>query len=147
MLATLALAAALAAAPADSVIKRGVAIGDRPGVPLAQVLEQPKAYAELTTPILIEGVVERNCTAKGCWMQVAPAAGQAGIRVTFKDYGFFIPVNSKGMKARALGLLVTRTHPKDHADHLEAEGAYLKRNADGTATEITFVAEGVELRS
>ncbi len=80
-------------------------------------------------------------------MQVAPTGEQAGIRVTMKDHSFFIPLNSKGMKARALGVLKVKQHAKEHADHLEGEGAYLVRNADGTATEVTFVAEGVELRS
>jgi hypothetical protein len=90
-------------------------------------------------------VVERNCTTKGCWMQVAPAPGEKGVRVTFKDYGFFIPLNSKGMKVKAVGTIVTKHHDKDHVDHLEAEGAALQRNADGSATEITLVASGVEL--
>jgi hypothetical protein len=64
-----------------------------------------------------------------------------------KDHSFFIPLNSKGMKARAIGVLITKQHAKESADHLEAEGAYLVRNGDGTATEVTFVADGVELRS
>jgi hypothetical protein len=146
MLASLALALLLAAAPADTVIKRGEPLPAGAPLPLAEVLASPDRYAQ-GAPILIAGVVERNCTTKGCWMQVAPAAGEAGVRVTFKDYGFFIPLESKGRKVKAVGLLVTKEHPKDHADHLEAEGASLRRNADGSATEITFVASGVELSS
>jgi hypothetical protein len=34
---------------------------------------------------------------------------------------------------------------KDEADHLAGEGAKLHRNPDGTATEVTFIASGVEL--
>lgn len=147
MLASLLLAAALTTTPVDSVIRRGTALGDKPGVALEQVLAAPERYAQSSTPILIEGVVIRNCTSQGCWMQVAPTGEQAGIRVTMKDHSFLIPLNSKGMKARALGVLKVKQHAKEHADHLEGEGAYLVRNADGTATEVTFVAEGVELRS
>jgi hypothetical protein len=31
------------------------------------------------------------------------------------------------------------------ADHLEGEGAKIKRNEDGSAVEISFIANGVEL--
>jgi hypothetical protein len=66
--------------------------------------------------------------------------------VTFKDYGFFIPLDSKGMRARAEGVTVTKQLSKKEADHLEGEGAKLARNADGTASEVSFIANGVELR-
>lgn len=78
-------------------------------------------------------------------MQLAPAEDAAGVRVTFKDYGFFIPLDAKGMKARAEGVAVVTTLSKAEADHLEEEGAQLKRREDGSALEVAFVANGVEL--
>jgi len=144
MLAALAILSLLATSP-DTVIRRGEPLPDRAALPLGVVLQDVESYAKQTEPVFISGVVERNCTTKGCWMQVAPAPGEKGVRVTFKDYGFFIPLNSKGMKVKAVGTVVTKHHDKDHVDHLEAEGAALQRNADGSATEITFVASGVEL--
>jgi len=66
--------------------------------------------------------------------------------VTFKDYGFFVPTDSKGMQARAEGVVKVKTLSKEEVDHLEGEGAKLNRGADGTAKEVTFVASGVELR-
>ena len=39
---------------------------------------------------------------------------------------------------------VTR-HSKADANHLTAEGASLRRNSDGTATDVEVVASGVEL--
>ncbi len=144
MLAAFAILSLLSAAP-DTVIRRGEPLPDRAALPLGVVLQDVESYAKLNEPVFISGVVERNCTTKGCWMQVAPAPGEKGVRVTFKDYGFFIPLNSKGMKVKAVGTIVTKHHDKDHVDHLEAEGAALQRNADGSATEITLVASGVEL--
>lgn len=144
MLAALAILSLLATSP-DTVIRRGEPLPDRAALPLGVVLQDVESYAKQSEPVFISGVVERNCTTKGCWMQVAPAPGEKGVRVTFKDYGFFIPLNSKGMKVKAVGTVVTKHHDKDHVDHLEAEGAALQRNADGSATEITFVASGVEL--
>jgi hypothetical protein len=67
------------------------------------------------------------------------------VRVTFKDYGFFVPLDSKGAKVRAEGIAEVKTLSKKEADHLEEEGAKLLRNEDGTAREVSFVASGVEL--
>jgi hypothetical protein len=139
------VALSLVSASPDSVIRRGEPLPDRVPTPLGAVLADVETYAKDGRTVFVSGVVERNCTTKGCWMQVAPAPGEKGVRVTFKDYGFFIPLNSKGMKVKAVGTIVTKHHEKDQVDHLEAEGAALYRNADGTATEVTLVASGVEL--
>lgn len=136
---------AVPAAFADDVIKRGAAISaDAKAIPLADVLAKAGEFAK--TPVVVEGVIKQNCENKGCWMVLAPAMDKDGVRVTFKDYGFFIPLDSKGMKARAEGVTTIKTLSKTEADHLEGEGAKLNRNADGTANEVSFVASGVELR-
>jgi hypothetical protein len=128
-----------AAFAGDDVVKRGAAIpADATVVPLAQVLEKPDAFTK--DAVVTEGVIAAACTKMGCWMQLD------GVRVTFKDYGFFVPKDSKGMKARVEGVVAIKTLSKDEADHLEGEGAKLARNEDGTAREISFVANGVELR-
>lgn len=137
------LAATLAFA--GEVVTRGAAIPkDAKSVSLATVLENPETYTK--EPVVVEGVIAAACTRKGCWMQLAPdAEAKAGVRVTFKDYGFFIPLDAKGMKARAEGVAVVKTLSKAEADHLEEEGAKLTRKADGSALEVSFVANGVEL--
>ncbi|HEX7153107.1 MAG TPA: DUF4920 domain-containing protein [Thermoanaerobaculia bacterium] len=133
-----------AAAVAGEVVKRGTPIaGDAKSVPLTQVLEKPEEYAK--TAVVVDGVVLNACTRKGCWMELAPEAGKQGVRITFKDYGFFVPLDSKGAKARVEGVTVVKTLSKADADHLESEGAKLVRNPDGTAREVSFVANGVEL--
>jgi hypothetical protein len=134
------------AAFADDVITRGAAIAaDAKSVPLASVLQHPDDYTK--TPVVVDGVIAVSCERKGCWMQLAPnAETKQSVRVTFRDYGFFIPLNAKGMTVRAEGVTVVKTLSKAEADHLEEEGAKLTRNADGTAREISFVANGVELR-
>src|ERR1043166_4406250 len=113
-------------------IKRGAAISkDAKPTPLADVLAAPDKYQK--DAVLVEGVIENVCQMKGCWMQLTPEAGKPGVRVTFKDYGFFVPTDSKGLKARAEGVTKVKTLTKAEADHLEHEdGATLKRNPDGT---------------
>jgi len=106
---------------ANDVVKRGAAIPpDAKRVALASVLAKPGDVAG--QPIVIEGVVEKVCWIAGCWMQVAPAAGTAGIRVTFKGGGFVVPRDSRGRKARLFGIVKVTEKTK------------------------SFVATGVELR-
>ncbi len=131
---------------ATEVITRGAAVSkDAKAISLATVLESPDSYTK--DAVVIEGVIATACTRQGCWMQLAPsdAKGAPSVRVTFKDYGFFIPLDAKGMKARAEGVAVVKTLSKADADHLEEEGAKLTRKEDGTAREVSFVANGVEL--
>jgi hypothetical protein len=131
---------------AGDVITRGAAVPkDAKAVPLATVLEEPDAYTK--DAVVVEGVIAASCSRQGCWMQLAPSTEEAArsVRVTFKDYGFFIPLDAKGMKARAEGVTVVKTLSKADADHLEEEGAKLTRREDGTALEVSFIANGVEL--
>jgi hypothetical protein len=133
----LALLFPLLALAEDATIKRGTALSTAKPTPIADVIKSPEAYKE--KPVLVEGTVNNVCTQKGCWMELD------GMHVTFKDYGFFVPKTSKGYAARAEGVTQVETLSKDEADHLAGEGAKVHRNADGTATQVTFVASGVEL--
>jgi Domain of unknown function (DUF4920) len=112
-------------------------------IPVPQLVASARTYTDRS--VIVEGVITRECTEKGCWMQVAPATGGDGVRVTFKDYGFFIPQSMVGRRARMEGVTKVTTHSKAAAEHLMHEGAQLRRNGDGTATEVQFVASGVEL--
>jgi hypothetical protein len=129
----------------DAVIVRGAALPkDTEVVPLASVLAKPEAYSK--DAVLVEGEIVASCTEMGCWMQLAPAKGQPSVRVTFKDEAFVIPLEAKGMKARAEGVTMVKELSKEEVDHLTGEGAKITRRADGTAVEVSFLANGVELR-
>ena len=142
--AALAIGLPLAAGAQDDLVKRGEAIGDSPVVDLAEALRSISSYADRT--VTLEGQVNRVCQMKGCWMELVPAGADRGIRVTFKDYAFFVPTDSSGARARLEGMFEQHTWSKADADHLIAEGVGLTRNPDGTATEVSFVAQAVELR-
>jgi hypothetical protein len=123
---------------AGEVVTRGAAVPkDAKAIPVAQLVATPNAYTK--EPVVVEGDIVAACSRQGCWMQLE------AVRVTFKDYGFFIPLDAKGMHARAEGVAVVKTLSKADADHLEEEGAKLTRREDGTAVEVSFVANGVEL--
>jgi hypothetical protein len=138
-------AAAPPAAPAGKPF--GAAITETTPTALSSVLADPKAYSGKT--VLVDGDVRSACSRKGCWMEIATSLDKAapGCRVTFKDYGFFVPTDSQGSKARVQGLVQVTNVPKERVDHLEGEGAsFPNKNPDGTATEVRLVATGVELR-
>jgi hypothetical protein len=126
------------------IVKCGAALGKSPEAVMQEVIKDPSKFAD--KPVILIGTVNEVCQKKGCWMEVVPDGSKSGVRVTFKDYGFFVPKDAHGMIVRAEGLFQTKVWSKEEADHLEGEGASLVRNADGTATEIGFVATGVELR-
>ncbi|MFZ2491636.1 MAG: DUF4920 domain-containing protein [Thermoanaerobaculia bacterium] len=145
MVLTAVLLVATAAFASDEIVKRGEPINSgTKAVALADVIAKPADFAK--EPVVVEGVVETVCQEKGCWMQISPEAGKSGIRVTFKNYGFFVPKDAKGLQARMEGTTVQKTLKKEQADHMAEEGVKLTRNTDGTASETTFVATGVELR-
>jgi len=108
-------------------------------VPVATVLSKPQDGQV----VLVEGVVRRACSQMGCWMELAAAEDKPGMRVTFKDYGFFVPTDSAGAKARVQGTLKVAELSAAQAEHLRAEGGSM---AAGAQREVRLVATGVELR-
>lgn len=128
------------------MIKRGAALEKGvKKVSLEKALEKPNDYT--TSAVAVEGVIVRSCKKEGCWMEMAPKDGAKSVRVTFGDHAFFIPLNAAGMKVKAQGVFKTKTLSKEHVDHLiKDDGAkFENRNADGTVTEVSFDATGVEL--
>jgi hypothetical protein len=99
--------------------------------------------------VTVTGKVRRACSRKGCWMELADSVegAEPGCRVTFKDYGFFVPTDSAGASATVEGVVQVKRVPRSRVVHLEAEGAqFAHKNDDGSASEVQLVATGVELR-
>jgi len=137
-------ASAAAAAPTPRAF--GAPIQSTDSSSLANLLEQPDRYAGKT--VVVEGHVRRACSRKGCWMELAaaPEATAPGCRVTFKDYGFFVPTDSAGSRARIEAAVELARLEPSHVEHLEREGAkFATKDADGSAREVRLVATGVEL--
>jgi hypothetical protein len=133
--------------PAHAYMKRGAPIGTAGKVSLAKVFKNPSKYEGKT--VRIEGVVVRSCKMEGCWAEIAPTKeAKQSVRVKMKDHAFFIPLQSAGSLARAEGVFSVKTLSKAEVDHLVNEdGAkFDNRNADGTVTEISFTATGIELK-
>ena len=131
---------------AGEKITRGAALAKNvKKVSLEKALKDPAKYADKA--VTVEGVIVRSCKKEGCWMEMAAKEGEKSVRVTFGDHAFFIPLNAAGLQVKAQGVFKTKTLSKEHVDHLiKDDGAkFDNRNPDGTVTEVSFDATGVEL--
>lgn len=109
----------------------------------ASTLSNNKAVENTT--VKVEGEVESVCQAAGCWMKIKLADGNT-MRVTFKDYGFFVPKDIAGKKVVFEGVpTVKSTSVKELQHYAEDAGKSKEEIAQITSpkTELTFVANGV----
>ena len=134
-----------APAPSPRAERYGAALSSGKALPIASVLSGGAAYQGKT--LIVEGEVRRACTRKGCWMELSESTetNTPGCRVTFKDYGFFVPIDSAGASARVQGKVEVDTLSASAVRHYEEEGAKFVKAPDGTAREVRIVATGVEL--
>jgi len=132
--------------PADTYLKRGAPVGASTKVSITAALNAPATYA--AKRVVIEGVVVRSCKMEGCWAELADNVGGTSVRVNMKDHAFFIPLQSAGAMARAEGMFVVKVLSKAQVDHMtKDDGAtFDKRNSDGSVTEVSFEANGIELK-
>ena len=135
-----------AAIPSNSYLKRGAAIGRSEKVSLNAVLKDPSKFSGKS--VLVEGVVVRSCKMEGCWAEVAENKDSKSVRVKMKDHSFFIPLQSAGAIARVEGTVQVKTLTKEMVEHMiKEDGAKFENvNADGTVTEVSFEATGIELK-
>jgi hypothetical protein len=91
-----------------------------------------------------EGTVSDVCQGSGCWMTLK--SGDQTVRVTFKDYGFFVPIDSAGATAVMEGVFSVKTIPEATAKHYAEETPGGNPDAiKGDQKELSLVASGVEL--
>jgi hypothetical protein len=115
----------------------------KPVVALEELLAAPERYdgAEL----VLTGSVREVCLRKGCWMTMG--TDERELRVTFQDYGFFVPTNCAGATLRAEGTFrvgETSAELTRHYLHDVGKVEEAKLVTQPVKT-FTFVATGVEL--
>ncbi|HET8859299.1 DUF4920 domain-containing protein [Marivirga sp.] len=95
----------------------------------------------------IEAKVTEVCQAKGCWMKVNLPNGES-MRVTFKDYGFFMPKDLAGKSVKMHGVAKKEETDVETLKHF-AEDAGKSEDEIAQITEpkmdYKFVASGVKL--
>lgn len=96
----------------------------------------------------ISGEIKEVCVKKGCWLTIDLPSGES-MRVTFKDYGFFVPTTSNGFPIVLEGVAtLTETDVETLRHFAEDQGKSKEEVAAITETkkEITFEAVGVVIK-
>jgi len=101
---------------------------------------------EASSNVKIKGEIITSCANKGCWMTMK-AGDATEMRVTFKDYGFFVPTEGvagktailEGELKKVVTDVETLKHFAEDAGKSEIEIAAIKAPKE----EFTFVATGV----
>ncbi|WP_200976722.1 DUF4920 domain-containing protein [Echinicola sp. 20G] len=93
----------------------------------------------------IEGTIEEVCVKKGCWLTMALPNGEK-MRVTFKDYAFFVPTNSQGYPVVLEGEAIRTVTDVKTLRHYAEDGGASKEEIEAIKSpkeEYTFEAIGV----
>lgn len=108
-----------------------------------------KVEADGTFTGKVSGKINEVCTNKGCWFAMELPNGSS-MRVTFKDYGFFIPTNSQGFPITIEGVAtLSETDVETLRHYAEDQGKSKEEVAAITSPkkEITFEASGVLIKA
>lgn len=104
-----------------------------------------KAESHKDKDVLVKGKVLKVCRKKGCWFVLQGADKSKSIRITMKDYGFFVPTDCNGRDATVAGKLVVKTISEKMRKHLAEDEGKDPSNIKGDVTEYNLVATGVVL--
>ena len=84
---------------------------------LEALLESPDVY--LDTTVRIETRISQVCQKKGCFM--IATSGRHAVRISFKDYAFFVPTDTVGKTVTLTGTLLERELSEEQAAHLRED--------------------------
>ena len=92
--------------------------------------------------------IKEVCAAKGCWMKL-PLAEEKEVMVRFKDYGFFMPLDSQGKEVVLEGKAFVQTTSVAELRHYAKDAGKSKEEIAAIITskkEFSFEANGVLLK-
>lgn len=88
-----------------------------PKLSMASLVTDPSSH--LTKPFQVEARIAKVCQKKGCFF--IAQQDQHILRVSFRDYGFFIPTNSSGKTVTLAGKLVQKFISPKQAAHFKTD--------------------------
>jgi hypothetical protein len=116
---------ATAVAP-DEAFGGTITIARTNSVTVSDAIKETRLHAK---PILVRGTISDVCQRKGCWLMVTD--GVEEMRVTFKDYAFFVPTDSDGRNVMIEGVVTEEEISEGAAKHYASESI----TADSAAIE------------
>lgn len=124
----------------------GEEINDTGVVSLAQLVSELQVNDEFEGKV--SGEIKEVCAMKGCWMTIDLPNGQT-MRVTFKDYGFFVPKNSQGYPVIIEGVASKKVTDVATLRHYAEDAGKSKEEIESITEpkqEYAFEAVGVIIR-
>ncbi|MFN5324771.1 MAG: DUF4920 domain-containing protein [Bacteroidota bacterium] len=97
---------------------------------------------------IVEGKVSSVCQAKGCWMKIETGTGET-IRVSFKDYGFFVPKDLAGSTVYMKGVASINITSVEELRHFAEDAKKSKEEIEKITEpkkELVFEADGVMIK-
>lgn len=98
--------------------------------------------------VKLSGTVSAACQTKGCWMTLKNPGGEE-LRVTFKDYAFFVPKDCAGKTAIVDGIARIETTSVADLKEYAKDDKKSKEEIDAITeplNELVFEAKGVILK-
>ena len=113
-----------------------------PVVSLEKLVNDGDAY--VGRPVQVVARVAEVCQRKGCFF--IAREGASVVRISFKDYGFFVPTDIGGKRVTLVGEVVAREVSADEADHYAKDlGVDAPPLKQGLAYEIVATSVRVPL--
>jgi len=107
----------------------------------------PKMSNTDSLSVKVSGKVSEVCQKKGCWMTlVSDQPGQPEMRVTFKDYAFFMPKDLAGKRVVVDGYAYVDETPVDVLRHYAEDAGKSKEEIEKITEpkrEVSYEAFGV----
>ncbi|NMM48012.1 DUF4920 domain-containing protein [Marinigracilibium pacificum] len=98
--------------------------------------------------VKLTGEVSSVCKMKGCWMTLSVPGQTEPLRVTFKDYGFFVPKDIEGKTAVVDGILKKEIEDEATRKHYAKDEGLTAEEIEeikGDKVVYSFEADGVIL--
>ncbi len=124
----------------------GKALTVKKATPISKIMEKPEAYNGKR--ILVEGNIVDVCSTRGCWIKIGSDKEFQSMTFKVDDGVIVFPLDAKGKKARAEGVLSVKTYTveqliesgKKHAEKEKTE--FDPASIKGPKTVILLKGEG-----
>ena len=93
--------------------------------------------------VATKGTIKQVCQKKGCFFMLS--ADEKNIRVTFKDYKFFIPTDAAGSKVQLTGIFKVKPLSEEQAKHYAEDAGEDPADVEGAGQEYNIVATSVKI--
>jgi hypothetical protein len=128
--------------------KFGADIEETGAITMDSLVAMINGGATTVENVKVEGKINAACQTKGCWMTVDKSDGST-MRVSFKDYGFFVPKDCAGKQAVMMGrAFVDTTSVEDLRHYAKDDGKSKEEIEKITEPEyaLSFEADGVIIK-